>query len=105
MSFEFKRGVLLRKGETQMQPVIVEAIATVAHIYSSFNRKLVVTSVVDGVHSKNSLHYKGLAFDTRIWYFSKEVVQEVKTCLEIALGKDFDVVLESTHFHIEYDPE
>lgn len=103
--FEFKKDVLLYKNGVQVQPVIIEAISTVAHIYSTFNQKLVVTSVVDGVHSKNSLHYKGLAFDTRIWYFSEEVVKEVKTCLEIALGKDFDVVLEDSHFHIEFDPK
>ena len=102
--FEFKQGVLLYKDGVQVQPVIIEAMSTVAHIYDKFNQKLVITSVVDGVHSKKSLHYQGLAFDTRIWYFSEEVLKEVYTCLSIALGKDFDVVLESDHFHIEYDP-
>ena len=101
---KFKEGVLLRKGTTQMQAVIVGAMSTVDFIYSNFNKELVITSVVDGKHSKNSLHYKGLAFDCRISYFTEEEKKDVRDCIAIALGDDFDVVLEVTHIHIEYDP-
>ena len=87
------------------QGVIINAMSQVDFIYSNFGQELVVTSVMDGVHSKNSLHYKGLAFDTRTWYFTKSVLEDLLVCLRIALGSDYDVVLEKDHFHIEYDPD
>jgi hypothetical protein len=74
-------------------------------------RKLVVTSVCDGRHKKGSLHYKGLAFDVRTWangegeqlgVDDKEIM--AKDYREV-LGPDFDVVVESTHIHIEYQPK
>ena len=66
--------------------------------------ELVITSGSDGKHGQNSLHYKGLALDFRIWNLGgaeSDVLPELKA----ALGPEYDVVLEGDHFHVEYDPE
>lgn len=65
--------------------------------------ELVITSALEGVHMKNSLHYVGLAVDIRLPYTQEALnCQFVKT-LQLFLGKDFDVVLEGDHIHIEFD--
>lgn len=63
---------------------------------------LVVTSTTEGKHQAASLHHDGLAVDLRIW----ELANPVRTAaaLELLLGHDYDVVLEDTHVHVEYDP-
>ena len=69
------------------------------------NKEIVVTSLLDGVHSKNSLHYVGNAFDMRIWIYTQKQIAEIDKRLKKELGKDYDVVLEKDHFHVEYDPK
>ena len=68
--------------------------------------EFVVTSANDGRHSKNSLHYKGKAVDIRIWALKKDEdkTQAIRE-LKLALGSDYDIVLEPDHIHIEYDPK
>jgi hypothetical protein len=71
---------------------------------------LVVTSVTDGQHSPNSLHYKGLAFDFRSHDLANGRKLQVHGALRHHLGPDFDVILEALntpneHFHVEYDPK
>lgn len=65
-------------------------------------KELVITSLNDGKHKKDSLHYSGKAADLRIW----ELQDPSLFCAELAqaLGDDFDVVLERDHIHLEYDP-
>ena len=66
----------------------------------------VVTSTYDGNHSPSSLHYAHLAVDLRLPaetpFISNDIVKKE---LKSSLGKDFDVILERNHFHIEYDPK
>ena len=68
--------------------------------------EVVVTSLRDGTHSDNSLHYKGLAVDLRTRHLTEDQltfwVQLLKTYLD-PLG--FDTVREDDHVHIEYDPK
>lgn len=65
----------------------------------------VITSRFDGLHSENSLHYKGLALDfrTRDLTFGQQHIW-VALCEE-ALGPHWDVVLEKDHLHVEFDPK
>ena len=70
---------------------------------------LTITSVTDSRHSRTSLHYVGLAFDIRTrngfdQWDSKEK-HRVARALRIALQSEFDVVVEGTHIHIEYQPK
>lgn len=66
---------------------------------------LVVTSAHDGTHSEGSLHDDGLAVDLRVWGFSDAQARRVTTAIQEQLGRKWDVVYESTHIHIEYDPD
>lgn len=60
-----------------------------------------LTSGMEGLHGRASLHLAGYAFDMGLVNDSAGLVAELKTCL----GKDFDVVLEATHIHVEFQPK
>ncbi len=67
-------------------------------------REAVITSARDGQHKSNSLHYQGKAIDLRISDMPPGRERDVVRELQRALGSDFDIVLESDHIHLEYDP-
>ena len=81
---------------------IYYAIAKAAPIMSQFG-EFVVTSLRDGTHMDTSLHYKGLAMDIRTRHMTDEQITGAVADLRAALGKDYDVVREHDHIHIEYD--
>ena len=64
-----------------------------------------ITSCTDGKHSKGSRHYVGCAVDFRTRYLSEEQKDAIFSDLIRWLGDQFDVILEPTHLHIEFDPE
>lgn len=65
----------------------------------------VITSALDGKHSTNSLHYTGFALDYRTRHLLDGVPRVLQRRISDCLGSEFDVVLESDHIHIEYDPK
>jgi hypothetical protein len=65
-----------------------------------------ITSVTDGKHGPNSLHYKGLAMDLRTRHLRvPEKVDEIAKAIRGELGRNYDVVVEKDHIHIEFDPK
>jgi hypothetical protein len=69
-----------------------------------------ITSANDGEHSDGSLHFDNRAFDIRI----KNIIAGTEFPLaargwaermRVALGDDYDVILEDDHIHVEYDPK
>ncbi len=62
-----------------------------------------MTSGLEREHSAGSMHYYGCAFDARHYYFPEEEREQVCQDLRDRLPPIFDVVLHSTHIHIEYD--
>ena len=66
-------------------------------------RQAIVTSVEDGTHSKTSLHYEGRAIDLRTRDLEAGVIHDYASELRGALGPGWDVIVESTHIHIEWD--
>jgi len=50
-----------------IQPELLATLPIIEPIFNQFGQQLVITSCNDGQHAVNSLHYKGLAFDCRIW--------------------------------------
>lgn len=88
-----------------LQPQILLAVIIANDVYDRHDKELVITSVNDSRHGKNSIHYIGNAIDLRTRYFSLDekiaVYKEIKQQLTV----DFDVVLEKDHIHIEYDPK
>ena len=102
-SFSFKKDVLIKR----VHPKMVYAWGVVAQLSDEWDIDTVVTSVSDGVHMRGSKHYLDpcQASDFRTWYLPSEPEKRKFTKeLQKRLGEDFDVVLESTHLHVEYDP-
>jgi len=79
--------------------------------------EFVLTSVTDGAHSSpRSKHYVqngGHAFDLRFWSIPASRREEFCAELRSRLGcqlvsgqwkGDYQVVLETTHIHVEFDP-
>ena len=69
-----------------------------------YGDEAVITSTYEGTHSSGSLHYQNKAVDFRR-SSSATLSQGAVIMLKTALGPDYDVVLEDTHIHVEYDPK
>ena len=71
---------------------------------------LTITSCFDGIHSKNSCHYRLAAVDVRSKDFPDLATKQAWVqAIRLELGTGFDVILESVgapneHFHLEFDP-
>lgn len=91
-----KTGVKL----SGLQPQIVLAIIVAEGIWGG--EPLTITSVSDGLHSHTSLHYSGNGVDFRTRDIEDPAGKTAR--LKAALGVDFDVILESDHVHLEYQP-
>lgn len=65
---------------------------------------IVVTSGTDGKHMQRSKHYSGEALDLRTSNLTKEQIQGLMQELKKRLGTNYDIVLESSHLHVEFDP-
>jgi len=88
-----------------VQPVMARGAMKLAGVYRQRGYFPVITSAVDGVHSPTSLHYRGLALDFRTRTVPADERQALRDAIAKALGPDFDVVLESDHLHVEWDPK
>lgn len=64
-----------------------------------------ITSAIDGKHSRGSKHYSGNAFDVRTFELSDADREKARSMMADRMGEDFDVVLESDHIHVEFDPK
>ena len=101
----FKKGV-------DVSGITKECIQGMFEVARYWGADITITSVCDGNHKEGSKHYEGNAFDLRTWDPDKpigtQLPSEVKirlmTKLTEVLGVDYDVVVEPTHLHIEYDP-
>ena len=79
--------------------IIVDSV-----VWRQFQVDPVVTSITDGKHMSGSRHYLGYAADLRIWGIEDKIASVVPA-LQHALGENFDVVHESDHIHLEFDPK
>ena len=85
---------------------MLHACAVIDEIYIRIAKhEVTITSVKDGKHMHQSKHDDGNAGDFRKRDISPNdyilILAEVKR----KLGKDYDVIDETTHMHIEYDPK
>lgn len=83
----------------------LHAILTIMQCHMEEKQPFTITSISDGKHSKNSLHYKGRAVDIRTRTLMGITPQQMAARIKDDLGKDYDVVVEATHLHVEYDPK
>jgi len=86
-----------------LKPEILDAKPIIAQVYQEFHRPVIWTAGVNGSHSRNSIHYMGLALDVWTspdWSDGKDITGIIR----VRLGERYDVVYENDHIHIEYQP-
>ena len=101
MTLRLKPGVRLHGIEPQM----ILAMYIAAECCRELGTDCTVTSVVEGKHGAKSLHYVGRAIDIRTRTLTPERQETLRERIKSRLGADFDVILEPTHIHIEWDPK
>jgi hypothetical protein len=100
--FELKINVSVKDLKNPLKENLWK-IAMCCKIANGINYTMTITSANDGIHKKGSKHYENNAIDIR----TRDMINRTLTQKQIAytLGKDYDVILESDHIHIEYDPK
>jgi hypothetical protein len=104
--FRIKEGVIL-----SLSPEMAKALHLIetAHMRCDVGRGVFITSGREGDHMPGSLHYSGNAIDIRTRDLTSWQVSCLIFELRQRLGKNFDVVDETSggapHIHIEYDPD
>ena len=99
---KIKKGVIMAGIQLPMRKVLIVA----EKVFSEYGVELVITSCLDGVHSAGSFHPFGLAVDLRTRTFdSTAAIKLAMERIRRELGKDYDIVFEGDHMHIEYDPK
>jgi hypothetical protein len=81
---------------------IRRALPKIQDVLRYYDQELVITSTYEGNHGEGSLHYADDAIDMRK-IEARPIDGEDK--IKEKLGKDYDVVLERDHIHVEYDPK
>ena len=97
---QLKEGVSVKGIRTELLLGLIIA----SDVYKKLGEDLVVTAVVDGKHRSGSLHYVGLGADLRTRFF-KDNGKNAAKLLKVALGDEYDVVVEKDHIHMEYQPK
>lgn len=92
-----KRGVRL--------PPAVVIYRAAEQVYAELSAECVVTSGMEGQHMAGSRHYRGEALDFRTRHLSAAARSRLRQRMAELLGREYDVVLERTHLHVEYDPK
>lgn len=91
-------------------PYLIEVAKDIDLFLEAHGYKLVITSGTDHLNSHGggdrtkTLHDDGLAIDIRSRDFDKKIILYLKTYINLKYP-DVDVVIESNHWHIEYDPD
>ena len=85
-------------------PELVLALQIADGVWQDLGQELIITSLVNGKHSHGSLHYIGHAADLRSRYFADKGVTAA-AMLKARLSDEFDVVVEKTHIHLEFQPK
>lgn len=97
----------LKKGvnPSGIRPELMLALFIADGVWAGLGEELVVTSLNDSFHSKTSLHYSGQGADLRTRYFTD--VEVAANELRTALGNNpnYDVIVESDHIHLEWQPK
>ncbi|MBL4664303.1 MAG: hypothetical protein JKY22_12300 [Flavobacteriaceae bacterium] len=81
------------------------ALIVIDGVMKANGGEAVITSLNDARHSQTSLHYAGAGVDLRSWIFNNQgdVLEQCKKAL--GNSPDFDLILESDHYHLEYQPK
>lgn len=106
MRIRFKPSVMVPFVDTELLRGLIFFAETVKEITPT--DEITVTSVVDGIHMKGSLHYEGKAADIRSHVYNKELVLRIIAEFKLHHDKEYDLIWEyagtsNEHFHLEHD--
>ena len=87
-----------------LRPELLLAIVIAMRIYDELDYECEVTSLRDGKHSLTSLHYAGAAVDLGTKDLPFGEAEKITGQLRTSLTRDYGVILENDHTHIEYQP-
>jgi len=88
-----------------LKPEIISIESIVDRAFNSTaGRDAIITYTTNGRHRQNSLHYSGYAIDLRTRDLTSSQKGQAAEILRGALGVNYDVIVEPTHIHLEYDP-
>ena len=89
-----------------IRPEMVLAFVIIQQIlWIKYGFRAVIVSGKDSKHGRGSLHFVGLALDLSTRDMKPTDLGPATIALKEALGDDYDVVLESNHWHIEFQPK
>lgn len=99
--------MLKLKEDVDCRGLCPEILLAIQIVHSHFivwtvSKDVVITSICDSKHGRNSLHYIGQAVDFRIKGIDldKPRLEVLKSALP-----NFDIILEDDHLHIEFQPK
>lgn len=87
-----------------LRPEILLAIINANDWFMAEGLKMTITSGTEGRHSNRSKHYIGQAVDLRTNHLGDGAQLRLRQWIA-ELGADYDIVQESSHLHIEFDPK
>ena len=64
-----------------------------------------LSSGTDGRHTRGSSHYRGHAIDVSKRDIDVQKHDEILIAMRRALGDDYDVIDEATHWHVQFKPK
>ena len=82
-----------------LRPEMIDGLQKIKTLFLKKGKDLYITSGTEGDHQMNSFHYSGMAIDIR------KATGITKGMIQSALGNQFDIVVYSWGFHIEWDPK
>lgn len=90
-----------------LRPEIQIAWDVANEVYEEHGFSCWLTEGTGGKHGRGSLHYVGLAIDLRTMRLgiSATVAKRIAEGIRLALNEQYDVVVEPTHIHIEFQPK
>ena len=88
----------------RLKPQMNLALLIAGSIFAEQQMDMWITSGDDGSHSAKSLHWLGCAVDLRTRHLPVTDKTRIVMLLKRALADAYDVVLEPTHIHLEWDP-
>jgi hypothetical protein len=96
-----KQGVRI----TGIRPELLIAVMAAERVYNEAGHDLTLTACIDGRHMAGSLHYSGQAVDVRTNDVPIAEVPKLVARIKACVGGEFDVLFESNHIHIEFQPK
>ena len=96
----FKDGVVVT-----FTPEVNRMLEAAEASFQANGYSCVCTAGTDGKHMVGSKHYEAKAVDLRSRHVSQEMLPKIVSELKERLGKDYDVILEGDHIHVESDPK